>query len=288
MNILSSLSLVSTLLLAGAGCAAPAADDDTSDAREAIGSVSAATRAAIMNSLRANVSPSMGGQAIVFDVSQGHFQSDGDWAFLMGNIQLRAGGAPTTRGTAYEELANEGLFDGFRIEALLQRQGDTWTVVEHGVGSTDVWWDGIWRRYAEAPRGIFPGLDAPVVKASERMAIMGALRVVVKGELADQDVLFDVSRGGHFAAKDGWCWLRGRIQLRDGREPTTVGTKYEEDAKEGLFDGFQVQALLKNENGSWRVLEHGIGSTDVWWDGIAAKYPAAPPAIWDATADREP
>lgn len=274
------LSLVGTGLV---GCAAPAPEDEAGDSREAVVGVTSESRAAIMNALRAELAPGMGGQAIVFDASQGHFKAEGDWAFLMAHIVLRDGGEPVTRGTEYEELAKEGLFDGFRVEALFQNVGGTWKVVEHGVGSTDVWWDGLWTAYPAAPRGIFPSLSAPVVTASERQAIMGGLRAVVKPELANQDILFDVSKG-HFQARDGWCFLRGNIQLRDGKAPSTKGTSYEDEAKEGLFDGFHVEALLKLEGTTWKVLEHGVGSTDVWWDGLASKYPGAPSSIWDAMA----
>lgn len=226
----------------------------------------------------------MGGQSIVFNASQGHFATSGSWAFVMARIQLPNGAEPQVRGTAYQPLAEDGLFDGFRVEALLKLDDEGWGVVAHGVGSTDVWWDGIWQQYPEAPRQIFPGLEAPVVSQSERMAIMGGLRVELKRELADQDIVFDVSQG-HFAAKDGWCWMKGRIQLRGGGEPSLRGTAYEATARDGLFDGFRFEALLKKGPVRWNVLAHAVGSTDVWYQGISAQYPDAPRAIWDSMAD---
>lgn len=284
MKPLRPLLLLSALLTVS-GCATSAPDDESSaEATGAASAVAPETRRAIMNALRAKLAPSMGGQSIVFDVSQGHFATSGSWVFLMGRVQLASGGEPSVRGTAFESASADGIFDGFRVEALLKVDDEGWSVIEYGVGTTDVWWDGIWQRYPEAPRQIFPGLEAPVVTQSERMAIMSGLREAVKPDLGNQDIVFDVSRG-HFAAKDGWCWLKGNIQLRGGGAPTTRGTAYAGAAAEGLFDGFRIEALLKKDGARWRVLEHGIGTTDVWYVGISRKYPDAPRAIWDSMAD---
>lgn len=283
MKIFRSVFLFSTLTLSilATGCSAETSDSpgDVESSADAVAGISSETRKAIMNALRAKVAPSMGGQSIVFNVTKGQLKSSTDWVFLMGTIELASGGTPSLRGTAYEQDAKNGLFDGFRVEALLKKEGTTWKVVEFAVGSTDVWWDGIWTRYPQAPREIFPGLSTPVVTQSERMAIMGALRQTVKPKLANQDIVFNVANG-HFKSLNGWCWLKGTIELRAGGSPKTAGTQYENE----IMDGFHIEALLRANGDSWKVLEHDIGSTDVWYSGIAKRYPDAPSSIWDTAA----
>ena len=272
--------LATTAMAGGVGCS-QAVEDDTATGADA---VSASERAAIMNALRAEVKPELGGQDIVFNVSRGSFRAERGWCWLMGNVELRSGGEPSTEGTAYEEDAREGLFDGFHIQALLKKEGATWKVVTHGIGSTDAWWQGIEGEYPETPRSIFPWQDyqrdpAAAPARPERGAVMDALRAVVKPDLAGQDIVFNVSRGA-FEMEGDYCWLQGSIQLRSGGEPSTEGTAHEEDAREGIFVGFHVEALLKRQGGRWTVLEHGVGSTDVWWEGIETRHPDAPRSIF--------
>jgi hypothetical protein len=142
----------------GLGCSAPAGGETESGSDAIVSAQPASERAAIMDALRARVKPDLGGQDIVFNVSQGTFNVQDGWCWLAGTVELRGGGEPTTVGTAYEEAANEGVFDGFRIEALLEKQGGAWQVVDHGLGSTDVWYAGLASRHPEAPISILPEL----------------------------------------------------------------------------------------------------------------------------------
>ncbi len=278
------LMVASTLAFSAVGCAASPEGDQTTDLGEA-NLTSAQERAKIMDALRAVVKPDVANQDIVFDVSRGHLNVSGGWAWLQGTVALRNGAEPSTAGTAYADDAREGLFDGWHIEALLKHDDGGWNVITHGIGSTDVWWWGIDESYPEAPKSIFPYLDTNVVAPAERVAIMDALRAVVKAEAGNQDIVFNVQGdGGRFNVKDGWCWLQGTVQLRNGRTPATAGTRYEESANEGLFDGWHIEALLKLEDGGWKVVTHGVGSTDVWWSGIADSYPDAPKVIFPEIA----
>ncbi|MBX3228289.1 MAG: hypothetical protein KIT84_26295 [Labilithrix sp.] len=232
--------------------------------------------------------PTLANQDIVFNVQgQGRvIRIENGWAWLQGQIQLRNGGEPTTRGTLYEQDDKLGIFDGFRVEALLKKEGNTWKTVEHGIGSTDVWWWEIESRYTAAPRKLFPWLDqlenGDEIVASERQQIMNALRATVKREIPNQDIVFNVRReNGVLRVKGDYAWLQGYIELRGGGAPTTRGTAYEEADKEGLFDGFRIEALLKKDtNGNWTVANHGVGSTDVWWWGIWESHPDADRALW--------
>ncbi len=281
MRALSIFVMVSALAL-GAGCAESSQEDSAS----AEADLASQERTAVINALRAKVKPELANQDILFNFSQGSFRTAGNYAFVMGNIQLRDGREPSTTGTAYEQIAKEGWFDGFRIEALLKKDGTTWKVVEYGIGTTDVWYEGIDARYPDAPKSIFPwqdGQSLQEVAPSERMQIMSSLRAKVKPELNNQDIVFNVSQG-RFAVSGNYCWLQGMIELRGGGEPTARGTSYEDEANEGLLDGFHIEALLKKEGNTWKVVEHGIGSTDVWYVGIAGRHPDAPASIFPPEA----
>lgn len=284
MRSLAILFVASTFAFVGnVGCASD--DDGSSEVGVDEVTVSQTDRAAIMDGLRARVKPDLANQDIVFNVSgqQGSLRMDRGWVFLMGTIEIRGTGRPpTTAGTIYQDADREGLFDGFRIEALLQKQGNRWVVVEHGIGTTDVWYAGIEERYSQTPRSIYPWLDANrvvQVAPSERMAIMNGLRAVVKPALRNQDIVFNVSRGS-FRVSGDYCFLQGMVELRGGGEPSTVGTVYQEDDRLGVFDGFHIEALLKKDGSNWRVLSHGIGSTDMWWIGLHEEFPAAPRTIF--------
>ncbi len=278
---------LAALALAAAACSAPVGSDaDESNQNLGGEAVSAGERKAIINALRAGVRPDLANQDILFNFSEGSFRSAGDYAFVMGTIQLHDGREPSTAGTIYEEDARSGLFDGFRVEALLAKEGGVWKLKEHGIGSTDVWYDGIESRYPRAPRSIFPWLDGQSleeVAQSERMAIMSGLRKVVKPELGNQDIVFNV-RNGAFNVSGGYVWLAGHIELRGGGVPTTAGTTYADEQEEGIFDGFHVEALLEKEGSEWKVLAHAVGSTDVWYTGIADRFPDAPKAIFPPEA----
>lgn len=153
MRFFSTLMMVSTLALgAVTGCTAASNDDAAAAAADLTGR----ERAEIMDALRAQVKPDLGGQDIVFNVSDGHFGSENGWTWMQGTIELRGGGEPSIEGTFYEEYLEEGGFDGWRFEALLKKDGDVWTVLEHSIGSTDVWYANIRDSYPDAPESIFP------------------------------------------------------------------------------------------------------------------------------------
>jgi hypothetical protein len=281
------LVIASTLALSSvgaAGCAATPSDSTGDGTGSGEDNLTSQDRAAVMDALRAKVKPDANNQDIVFNVQGegGALRDAGGFAFLQGKVQLRNGGVPTTNGTIFAGDANEGLFDGWHIEALLQKKPGGWTVLQHGVGSTDMWWFGIDESYPAAPKSIFPYLDGQTqqVAPTERASIMNGLRAEVKPEANNQDIVFNVQGdGGMFNVKSGYCWLQGQVQLRGGGEPTTNGTVFQEAASGGLFDGWRIEALLKKEGNAWTVLAHGIGTTDVWYTGLAERFPDAPKAI---------
>lgn len=282
--------LVSALAISSAvGCSKADSEDD---AAADVSDFTQAERAAVMDGLRAEVKPSLNNQDIVFNVQgQGRvIRIEGNWAWLQGQIQLRNGGEPTTKGTVYEEWAKEGVFDGFRIEALLKKEGNSWKVVEHGIGTTDVWWWGIEERITAAPRALFPWLDTlkngDQIAPTERQELMRVLHAKIDPGIPNQDIVFNVRReGGALRVKGDYAWLQGMIELRNGSAPNPKGTIYEETAKEGLLDGFHIEALFKKDtNGNWKVENSAVGSTDVWYWGIWESYPDADRGLWGEMA----
>jgi hypothetical protein len=276
--LLASALALSTVV----GCS-QAPEDETAATQD---DFTAAERTGVMDGLRAKVKPTLANQDIVFNVQgQGRvIRIEGNWAWLQGAVEIRGGGEPTTRGTVYQDADESGIFDGFRIEALLKKDGNSWKVAEYGLGTTDMWWDGIESRFAAAPRALFPWRDqlknGDEVVATERMTIMNTLRATVKREIPNQDIVFNVrGEGGAFRMKGDYAWLQGSVELRGGGVPSVKGTAFE--AEPDFFDGFHIEALFKKDtNGNWTVANHAIGSTDMWWSGIWEAYPDADRALW--------
>ncbi|MCD9032862.1 hypothetical protein LDO32_14115 [Luteimonas sp. Y-2-2-4F] len=77
----------------------------------------------------------------------------GPWAFVQGQLQAPAGGRPDYAGTAYAERAAQGGMSDLYV-ALLRRDGDDWTLVDHAIGPGDVVWLA-WPDEHAAPRQLF-------------------------------------------------------------------------------------------------------------------------------------
>ena len=114
----------------------------------------------------------------------------------------------------------------------------------------------------------------PEKGSSERTAILGALRVPVEKELK-QKIQFSAQT---FNVQGNWAFLFGDLQNSSGGKPNYKGTQYQEAINEGMFDN-NFQALLRKQNGKWRVVTHLIGCTDVCWIPWAQEF-KAPKAIF--------
>lgn len=89
------------------------------------------------------------------------------YAFMTGTVQGK-GKKIDWKATTYDQAIREDIFDGSHTEALVVKEDTGWrvahynldgtteTAVAASIGSTDVWWDGLWDRVG-APRVIFPG-----------------------------------------------------------------------------------------------------------------------------------
>jgi hypothetical protein len=102
------------------------------DARPAAGS---AQRAAIMDALRPSVERELGGP-VEFVVDRAEVR-DG-WALVIANPQ-RPGGGGIDASDYFPSDQLESM-DGLTISAILRFSGNGWTVVDHKIGATDVWY----------------------------------------------------------------------------------------------------------------------------------------------------
>ena len=83
-------------------------------------------------------------------------RAGGDYAFVMATVRKPGGGELDWTDSAYAEDVADGLFDGPKLTALLQRSATGWTVHELDIGATDVSWSGAWTRHASIPCALFP------------------------------------------------------------------------------------------------------------------------------------
>lgn len=76
-----------------------------------------------------------------------HFKLSGDYAWFKGDAK-RVDGKKI-------ELSEEEGYDCCHVESLFQKKSGKWTIVEAVAFSSDVWWDGIERRYSKANPAVF-------------------------------------------------------------------------------------------------------------------------------------
>lgn len=100
----------------------------------------------------------------------------------------------------------------------------------------------------------------PAKGSAERTAIFNALRVPVEKNLK-QKIQFAAQT---FNVQGNWAFIFGDLQNSSGGKPNFRGTQYQEAIDAGAFDS-NFQALLKKQNGKWRVITYQIGCTDVCW-----------------------
>ncbi|TGL88750.1 hypothetical protein EHQ68_08925 [Leptospira congkakensis] len=102
----------------------------------------------------------------------------------------------------------------------------------------------------------------------ERTYLLDLLRANLSNEFK-QEFIFVVE---HFKVSGDYAWFRGTAKRKDGKE-----ISLSEDIP---YDCCHVEALFKKNNGKWQISEWAAFSTDVWWDGIQARYPKAAKEIF--------
>jgi hypothetical protein len=85
-------------------------------------------------------------QEFVFVVN--HFKVGNNYAWLKADVQRKDG--------KKVQMPDDGDAWGCcHVEALFKKSGDKWLIAESLAFSTDVWWEGISRKYSNAPKAIF-------------------------------------------------------------------------------------------------------------------------------------
>jgi hypothetical protein len=116
---------------------------------------------------------------------------------------------------------------------------------------------------AEAPfRAGVSATAQPAPGSAQRAAIMDALRPTIERKLAGP-VEFVVQR---VAVQDGWALVVADPQ-RPGGGKINPRRHFPNEVIE-FMDGLTVNAVLRFSGGSWTLIDHAIGPTDVWYCGV--------------------
>ncbi|NUS99352.1 MAG: hypothetical protein HOP96_00035 [Sphingomonas sp.] len=99
---------------------------------------------------------------------------------------------------------------------------------------------------------------------SQRRAVLDALRPAIEKKLG-RDVEFVVQV---LRVEDGWAFVMADPR-RKGGKPIDGNRIFGDDFEN--MDGLRVDALLQLRSGRWRVVDHAIGATDVWYCDIGPK-----------------
>ncbi len=112
--------------------------------------VTAAARAAILDAARQPAASALA-KPVRFKVER--LNVSADWAFLLAEMQGENGRPIDYAGTSLADAARHGAVSR-SFAALLRREGEAWTVVDHAVGPTDVAWAD-WPKRHDAPPALF-------------------------------------------------------------------------------------------------------------------------------------
>jgi len=93
-----------------------------------------ALRKSVLDGLRPAIERRLGPN-VEFKVTLVRVQ--GQWAFVVADPQHK-GGKPIDGQRIFGE--DFGNMDGLRVDAVLRKQRGRWTVVDHSIGATDVWY----------------------------------------------------------------------------------------------------------------------------------------------------
>ena len=111
-----------------------------------------------------------------------------------------------------------------------------------------------------AQSGGVNGTSPPARGTRQRAALMDAIRPTVERAL-HTPVVFVVQCA---RVANGWAMVRGMPQHPNGRaiNPRSISGWQ-------VRNGLRTEALLRFRNGHWQLIDHAIGPTDVWHEGVA-------------------
>jgi hypothetical protein len=122
---------------------------------------------------------------------------------------------------------------------------------------------------AAAILGLLPATASAQIVGAERRAILDALRPAIEQRLGGP-VEFVVRRIG---VQNGWALVIADPQ-RPGGGRIDARRYFSADDLETM-DGLTVNGVLRLSGGRWRLVDHAIGPTDVWYCDPALGAPRA-------------
>ena len=108
--------------------------------------------------------------------------------------------------------------------------------------------------------GPSPAAPAAAISASDRNAILNVLRTPVEQRLG-KPVVFVVTA---LRGERGWAFVQAEPQRPGGR--AIDGSSYFREEWE-FMDGLTTTAILRKQNGRWRIRAMKIGALDAWYCG---------------------
>ena len=107
-------------------------------------------------------------------------------------------------------------------------------------------------------------LVAAAPAPSQRKAVLDALRPAVETKLGPNvEFVVQVIR-----VENGWAFAMADPQ-RKGGKPIDGRRIFGEDFEN--MDGLRVDAVLQFKSGRWKVVDYGIGATDVWYCDVGPR-----------------
>jgi hypothetical protein len=152
----------------------------------------------------------------------------------------------------HREIVTPDVIFGF--EAELDNPDDTATAE-------------IFRAMMESLRGPDESAAAVAEPASRTDAVVAASLAVIEPALGQAVAL----RVKTLRELGDWAYLAGVPTRPDGSPLDWLSTPLARDWQADAMSDL-VMVLLVKQNGSWRVVDHVIGSTDVYWLGWVAQY----------------
>ena len=107
-------------------------------------------------------------------------------------------------------------------------------------------------------------LSAASPASSERKAVLDAMRPAVEAKLGS-GVEFVVTL---LRVENGWAFVIADPQ-RKGGKPIDGWRIFGEHF--GNMDGLRTEAVLRKQRGRWKLVDYGIGATDVWYCDVGPR-----------------
>ncbi|MEQ1618998.1 MAG: hypothetical protein ABL883_11735 [Terricaulis sp.] len=121
--------------------------------------------------------------------------------------------------------------------------------------------------------------DPPTVRADQSAAILSVLNPAVAAEIGGP-VRLEIKQVNIL---NEWAWVAVQTLQPDGSAITWTTTALASRYENGAMDeGGGAYALLKQENGAWRIVTQVIAPTDMAWASWPADY-GAPAEIMGLT-----